>query len=1029
MTGNKTQATQVNFSQEMANFTFAAKYAKYDEKKGRREIWEETVARLEKMHLKKFNWLPEEDKKEISWAFDRVREKLVAPSMRSLQFGGKAIEAKNLRIYNCSVMHVNSLRSFAEALYLLLCGCGVGFGLSSRHMNKLPDLVNAKHKTGTIITYVVQDDIEGWADSVEALLMCYFKNTPYTGRKIVFDYSKIRAEGTPLKTGGGKAPGYKGLKRTHEKIKALLDFIIEDKKQRRLKTINAYDILMHCADAVLSGGIRRSACSVIFELSDKDMMEAKGNFKVQKIKRFVKDEDSGLYHGKVKIDSIEYDISDMNQWDYDTLKKDSLISWFYVQPQRARSNNSVLLYRDSVTFDQFKSIVQKTRECGEPGFVFANEKTKDVLFNPCQPAWAPILTKTGIKKLKDVVENDEIWTSEGWSKITKKWSTGIKDVYRYRTAAGVFYGTENHKVVSNGEKIEAGKATSIDSLVGQMSHETITSFNPLDVLDGLIIGDGTVHSTSKNKITLLIGKRDNDYFTYFTNNEIGEKSSVSKYSWNVNTSILHDELPLTYNRIIPDRYFYGNPDKTRGFLRGLFSANGTVIRGRVALKATSKRLVEQVQLMLSSIGISSYVTTNKKTTVKFNNGEYECKESYDLNISNIDLFLRNIGFIQKYKTDKAINVNKTKKKSKVTYDIIEKEYVSTEEVFDITVNNSKHTYWTGGVNVSNCFEISFIPIDADGHAGVQVCNLTTQNGGKITSKELFRTATKAATIIGTLQAAYTDFEYLSNTSKEITEKEALLGVSITGMMDNPAILLNPDNQREMAEYSKEVNEEWAKKLGISPCARTTCIKPEGTSSIILETASGIHPAHAKKYIRRIQCNKMDPVYKFIKANNPHACEESVWSANKTDDVVSFPITSNPGAMVKSDLTAIKHLEIIKSTQQNWVIPGTRDISKGINNNVSCTVIVGDNEWEEVQKYIYDNREYFTAVALIPNTGDKLYKQAPNEAVTTQEDEVKFEELMKKWKSLNFKDFKEEDDNTKLQQEAACAGGGCEVKAL
>lgn len=710
MTGNKTHATQVNFSQEMANFTFAAKYAKYDEKKGRREIWEETVSRLEKMHLKKFNWLPEEDKKEISWAFDRVREKLVAPSMRSLQFGGKAIEAKNLRIYNCSVMHVNSLRSFAEALYLLLCGCGVGFGLSSRHMNKLPDLVSAKHKTGTIITYVVQDDIEGWADSVEALLMCYFKNTPYTGRKIVFDYSKIRAEGTPLKTGGGKAPGYKGLKRTHEKIKALLDFIIEDKKQRRLKTINAYDILMHCADAVLSGGIRRSACSVIFELSDKDMMEAKGNFKVQKIKRFVKDEDSGLYHGKVKIDSIEYDISDMNQWDYDTLKKDALISWFYVQPQRARSNNSVLLYRNSVEFEQFKEIVKKTRECGEPGFVFADEQTKDVLFNPC-------------------------------------------------------------------------------------------------------------------------------------------------------------------------------------------------------------------------------------------------------------------------------------------------------------------------------FEISFIPIDADGHSGVQVCNLTTQNGGKITSKEIFKTATKAATIIGTLQAAYTDFEYLSNTSKEITEKEALLGVSITGMMDNPAILLNPDNQREMAEYSKKVNEEWAKKLGISPCARTTCIKPEGTSSIILETASGIHPAHAKKYIRRIQCNKMDPVYKFIKANNPHACEESVWSANKTDDVVSFPITSNPDAMVKSDLTAIKHLEIIKSTQQNWVIPGTRDISKGINNNVSCTVIVGDNEWEDVQKYIYDNKEYFTAVALIPNTGDKLYKQAPNEAVTTQEDEVKFEELMKKWKSLNFKDFKEEDDNTKLQQEAACAGGGCEVKAL
>ena len=854
MTRNGTQNTPVNFSQEMANFTFAAKYAKYDEKKGRREVWEETVSRLEKMHLKKFGWLPEEDKKEISWAFDRVREKLVAPSMRSLQFGGKAIEAKNLRIYNCSVMHVNSLRSFAEALYLLLCGCGVGFGLSSRHMNKLPDLVSAKHKTGTIITYVVQDDIEGWADSVEALLMCYFKNTPYTGRKIVFDYSKIRAEGTPLKTGGGKAPGYKGLKRTHEKIKALLDFIIEDKKQRRLKTINAYDILMHCADAVLSGGIRRSACSVIFELSDKDMMEAKGNFKVQKIKRFVKDEDSGLYHGKVKIDSIEYDISDMNQWDYDTLKKDALISWFYVQPQRARSNNSVLLYRDSVTFEQFKSIVQKTRECGEPGFVFANEKTKDVLFNPCVTADTLVSTTDGTIKIIDLVN-----------------------------------------------KFNAGETI------------LVKSFNL------------KINKIETNKVLMAAKTRENAELIKLT--------------------IVSDGIEHIL-RLTPDHKVY--------------------VINHGWIKASDLKKDQLVIVAESKSGISS--------------------------VKSIEL---------------------------LNY---------TEAVYDISVENN-HNFFANGILVHNCFEISFIPIDADGHSGVQVCNLTTQNGGKITSKEIFKTATKAATIIGTLQAAYTDFEYLSNTSKEITEKEALLGVSITGMMDNPAILLNPDNQREMAEYSKKVNEEWAKKLGISPCARTTCIKPEGTSSIILETASGIHPAHAKKYIRRIQCNKMDPVYKFIKANNPHACEESVWSANKTDDVVSFPITSNPDAMVKSDLTAIKHLEIIKSTQQNWVIPGTRDISKGINNNVSCTVIVGDNEWEDVQKYIYDNREYFTAVALIPNTGDKLYKQAPNEAVTTQEDEVKFEELMKKWKSLNFKDFKEEDDNTKLQQEAACAGGGCEVKAL
>src|SRR5690606_37362066 len=128
-------------------------------------------------------------------------------------------------------------------------------------------------------------------DSIEALLMCYFQNTPYTGRKIVFDYSKIRPEGAPLKTGGGKAPGYKGLKRSHQKIKELLDYVIEDLKLSRLRSIDVYDILMHVADSVLSGGIRRSATSVIFDINDQDMLNAKTYFKISRSKRFVKDED------------------------------------------------------------------------------------------------------------------------------------------------------------------------------------------------------------------------------------------------------------------------------------------------------------------------------------------------------------------------------------------------------------------------------------------------------------------------------------------------------------------------------------------------------------------------------------------------------------------------------------------------------------------------------------------------------------------------------------------------------------------
>lgn len=290
-----------NMLDEMGNFTFTTKYAKYEEKKKRRETWEETVSRVEKMHLKKYSFLNEKDKLEIVRAFDFVRERKVTPSMRSMQFGGKAIEAHNCRMFNCGVRHIDSIRAFAESFYALLCGTGIGFGLTKRFLNRLPALVNANDKTGTIITYVVQDSIEGWSDSIEALLNCYFKNTAYSGRKIVFDYSKIRPKGAKLKTGGGKAPGYKGLKNCHKKVKELLDEIIEKDHQVRLKPINAYDILMHCADAVLSGGIRRSACSVIFDADDDEMMNAKtGN-------------------------------------------------WFDKNPQRARSNNSAIIVRGRTT--------------------------------------------------------------------------------------------------------------------------------------------------------------------------------------------------------------------------------------------------------------------------------------------------------------------------------------------------------------------------------------------------------------------------------------------------------------------------------------------------------------------------------------------------------------------------------------------------------------------------------------------------------------------------------------------------------
>jgi hypothetical protein len=1005
--------------QDLSNFIFTSKYAKYNESAHRRETWEEDVDRVESMYLKKFKHLPKEDKQEIKWAFDKVRVKLSVPSMRSMQFAGKAVDAHNARIYNCSVRHIDSIRSFSEVFYLLLCGCGVGIGLSKFFLGRLPDLVGKDDKTGSVITYTVQDTIEGWADSLEALLNCYFRNTAYTGRKIVFDYSKIRKKGEQLKTSGGKAPGYKGLKNAHRKIKELLDYAIEELGSQRLRTIDAYDILMHSADAVLSGGVRRSATCVVFDKDDTDMMNAKIAMKVKKNGAFEKNEkwEGYVYHKGKKVDvSLDDD-------EYDLLKKEQKVFWTHLEPQRGRSNNSVLLLRGQFTLDDISEVIKRTREGGDPGFVFADHPW--TLFNPCQPEFATLLTESGIKTMGEISEGDKIWSQEGWTTVMKKWSTGVKPVFSYQTTAGMFIGTENHKVLCRGQKVEVMEADGLDTLAGETLDEIMLSQQ--SVLDGLMLGDGSVHPTSEDKVFLLIGAKDTDYFNDPVSEFIGE-GHAARYglAWKVKTTLSEYDLPKTHQRIIPDRFIFGDVTTKISFLRGLFSANGSVVRNRITLKATSLDVIRGAQLMLNSVGIMSYYTTNKPSTVHWKNGEYQSKQSYDLNISvDRKRFYNLIGFIQNYKMEalkKSIHVLGKRKK---TFDIVGVDSLGDHEVFDITVDNSSHTYWTGGVNVSNCFEISFIPVTIDGVCGVVFCNLTSQNGSEIETFEDFLTATKAATIIGTLQATYTHFPYLGNVSQSLTEEEALLGVSITGLLDNPKILLSAKHQKEAAELAIQVNKEWAEKLGINPAARVTCVKPEGTSSLVLMSGSGIHPWHGKRFFRRVQMNKTDPVFKFFKKHNPHMCELSIQSENKTDEVVTFAITAPEGAIIKDDLTAIEHLDIIKSTQKNWVLPGSKNSKKPITNNVSCTVIVKEDEWDQVTEYLFENQKYFSAVALLGYFGDKEYKQAPLEKIT-EADEEKWNEIVSNFTPVDYTKLQEDEDMTEAAQTLSCAGGNCEI---
>lgn len=290
------------------------------------------------------------------------------------------------------------------------------------------------------------------------------------------------------------------------------------------------------------------------------------------------------------------------------------------------------------------------------------------------------------------------------------------------------------------------------------------------------------------------------------------------------------------------------------------------------------------------------------------------------------------------------------------------------------------------ITTNPCVEIGMYP-QIDGESGWQGCNLTEINGGKCVSTAEFFKACRAGAILGTLQAGYTNFKYLTETSKRIFEREALLGVSITGWMNNPDILFDEDVQREGAKIVKTVNKEVAALIGINPAARTTCVKPSGNASVLLETASGIHAEHSPRYLRHIQLNKETEVGQLLAQTNPYMVEESVWSANGTDYCVAFPIITPEGSLYRESMYGTSLLEKVKTVQNNWVEAGTNVelcVNPKTRHNVSNTVTVMPHMWSEVEDYVFDNRDSFAGISFLAGSGDKDFAQAPMTEVLTED---------------------------------------------
>ena len=321
----------------------------------------------------------------------------------------------------------------------------------------------------------------------------------------------------------------------------------------------------------------------------------------------------------------------------------------------------------------------------------------------------------------------------------------------------------------------------------------------------------------------------------------------------------------------------------------------------------------------------------------------------------------------------------------------------------IYLNNDKD--W--GTNP--CCEIALRPF--------QFCNLCEVNVSNIKDQDDFNARVKAAAFIGTLQAGYTEFHYLREIWQETTEKDALIGVSMTGI--GSAAVLQMD-MKVGANTVKRENARVAKLIGINKAARTTCVKPAGTTSLVVGTSSGIHAWHNDYYIRRLRVGKNEAIYKYLVQNHPELVEDEYFRPHDTA-VIEIPQASPKGSILRTE-SAFDLMERVKRVAIDWVKEG--HVTGSNTHNVSATISLKEDDWDKAGKWMWDNREHYNGLSVLPYNGG-TYTQAPFEDITKKE----FEKLVKLLQDVNLENVIEETDETDLSGELACAGGSCEITSL
>jgi hypothetical protein len=899
-----------------------------------------------------------------------------------------------MALYNCAFTLIGA--SWVDDLCWLMDTLMFGVGVGFRPVRT--ELI--LQEPSGIIEHSVEDTREGWVDALRLLLESF----QYGGRLPQFTFEQIRPFGAPIKTFGGTASGPEPLKQMLETVEDLCyRYANGELDEVQFKT----DLANLCGVCVVAGNVRRSAEIGLCEADDP------------------------VFHG----------LKDYKKYPYRA-------AWGWM------SNNSVLLSQDD-DFQNLDMIAQANINGHDVGFLNLrnvrfgrlskrgdNYPLDDALgLNPCQPAWAWVLTNRGLRQFKDIDVGTYIWSETGWTKIVRKISTGVNEVYRYHTTAGTFYGTEKHELVSEGLKCEARFCTDVDTLTGQTVR--VHDYNKLAIMDGLVLGDGSY--VGNTRIVLNIGEKDHDYFDVFN---IGGQYNKS-YQYLVETTIKSNELCHPSKRRVPERYLRASLGVIASFLRGLFSANGTVLEQRVCLKTTSIGLVEDIQLMLSALGIRSYYTTNKPTLIKHHNGHYESLQSYDINVSDSQRFYECIGFVQKYKQEKLENIKKEVPQPKVTYEITSVELVSVEETFDITVDNSTHTYWTGGLNVSNCGEI---PLE---HR--EVCNLAETLPTRCVDVDRWLQACNYATFYCSTVTLLPTHQPSTNA---VVNKNRRIGVSLmdfTGWQDSIGTANVIAALRKGYNFIREENKRLADEAGIPASIRVTTVKPGGTVPKMAGRQSGAGYPTFRYTLRRINVGVGTPIDRLlIEAGVPY--EDSVYTPNT--HVFEYPIEQGP-ARPATQVTLWEQAMNLVLLQREWAdnavsntlyfkpkwskISTDGKVSNSLGfkftfhlngQNVCLTGKEADYQVREengilnLYRFNPDHEEDQVAdvlshiapltksVSLLPHSDVGIFKQMPEEGITKEE----YERRLAALKPIDWSKF----SNSDGEDEKFCVGDKCTI---